>query len=657
MEMLDCKTAKLHLIQTIQPYGALVAIHKHTGQIVAYSENIQQFLNLERPPLIGESWRDLFENDSFPFEKISSAIVTGNIEFSECSLNGKQVNVVSHVIEDTVIAELEILLDEHELAHHEEIGFLRALAASKSPEDAAALLIQQIARISDFDRVMLYRFLPDWHGKVIAEENKPGVEGFLGLHFPAGDVPPNARSLYAVNMQRIIADVNASDVGVFTREDSPPLNFTHSQLRSVHPVHIQYLKNIGARSSFSVSIIVKGTLWGMVACHELSRPRYLGLSRRLRCEELSRIASLHMSGLVALEKEQRSRQFSIVRFAIENKLKDQSAEEVIRLYADMLLSVFAANGLWLKMNGGECVVGDIAKSNDLSALESWLGKLDKRAIYHRNSIASELDAYDSLVHFASGLLYLPLANEGFMLICRNEQNENIEWAGKEDSTQGDGEATNLTPRRSFEKWTEAVHGKSTYWQDIEIEMAAWMHHSLLNHLKLTDLEDLALNDGLTKLANRACFDKTLSEIISPNRLTSGNVALLMLDLDRFKPVNDLHGHLAGDELLVSVARRMKNTIRADDFVARFGGDEFAIILYHFSSVAEVEIVAKRIIENVQKTFALKNAEVSIGISIGIAFLPTQGSSAEDLVQHADEALYQAKSAGGNTFRYSSGFTL
>lgn len=139
--------------------------------------------------------------------------------------------------------------------------------------------------------MLLYRFLPGWHGEVLDERLAPGVEGYLGLRFPLSDIPANARRLYLAKRQRIIADVRSATVPVVGVRDGMTLDLRGSELRAVHPIHLEYLVNMGVEASFSVSIVAEGRLWGMVACHHFA-PRRLGLMTRQACEMVASIASL-----------------------------------------------------------------------------------------------------------------------------------------------------------------------------------------------------------------------------------------------------------------------------------------------------------------------------------------------------------------------------
>ncbi|MEO5378292.1 MAG: diguanylate cyclase [Magnetococcus sp. DMHC-6] len=167
------------------------------------------------------------------------------------------------------------------------------------------------------------------------------------------------------------------------------------------------------------------------------------------------------------------------------------------------------------------------------------------------------------------------------------------------------------------------------------------------------LREQAEIDLLTGLPNRRLFQDRLQQEILKGKRKEGKVALLFLDLDRFKWVNDTLGHDAGDQLLVDVAQRLNQVVRKSDTVARLGGDEFVIILSDIHHESMAELVASKILELLHQPFILKNQEVVISGSVGIAIFPLDGETSDVLIKHADMAMYQAKTMGRNTFQYFS----
>ncbi|MEP6606261.1 MAG: EAL domain-containing protein, partial [Nitrosospira sp.] len=315
---------------------------------------------------------------------------------------------------------------------------------------------------------------------------------------------------------------------------------------------------------------------------------------------------------------------------------------------------FKSQGIWAHLNDQDCYSGDIPDDVSLSALKNWLETYDRSHVTARNHIPSGLAKYPALVRFASGIMYIPLNSQDFLLLMRHEQVETVNWAGKSQSSSGEPDALlELTPRTSFQKWSQQVKGVSEPWYDVDIEAAGLLREFLIEHIEKIHLETLALHDPLTNLANRLLFERKLQESIKLSIRNDSLSAVYMLDLDKFKPVNDTMGHAAGDELLIRVAERLKGIVRERDVVARLGGDEFAIIQFHLTDLQSAQITAERILWEIRRPFSIQGQNIEIGVSIGVAICPFHSVEEQELIHGADLALYQAKRAGRNGFQVFS----
>lgn len=656
----DCKTARLHLTAYIQPSGALLAIDRRTRRICACSANILQFTGKTPDDLLGQCWTVLFAPEPVarafdPFEARSSELA----HIQQAELNGKPVVIACHSVGSTALVEIEpVQTEAFQFNSAEVVAYLSSLGATVEVEDAAELLMNTVASITQFDRVMLYKFLPGWHGEVIAEVLRPGVEGFLGLRFPVTDLPGNARRLYLLNWKRAIDDVHAAAVPILSTPDCGPLDLTFSQLRAVHPVHVQYLKNIGTESAFSISIVLAGHLWGLIACHHLTAKK-ISLKRKTLCEQLSRMASIHMADLSAMHVEKAHAAYREAQAEVKGALRaSERAVRAISTQLDHLHQMFKSQGVWAQLDGQNYYSGEMPDEMSLGALKSWIATREAFCVTACSAIPPELAQYPALVRYASGILYIPLTAPDFLVLMRPEQVETVIWAGKPQSLSGNGDAhAELTPRASFHKWSQLVQGASAPWQEVDIDAAARLRELLIEHIEEIRLEGFALHDQLTGLANRYMFERKLSEAIKLSIQGGSISAVYMLDLDKFKPVNDTMGHAAGDELLVRVSERLKEVVRERDVVARLGGDEFAIIQFHLSEPKYAEITAERILSEIRRPFTILGQGVEIGVSIGIAICPFHATEERELVQNADLALYQAKHAGRNMFKVFTGNML
>lgn len=647
----NCKNAQLHLGDTIQDYGALVVIDNVTGAVIACSLNLEPVAGLDPAQVLGKPWMDLLSS-----EELHTLVAADNTLRRlnwQWTIGGRSFMAAGYSNASQTLVELVPGPDTDSFDINNRFGFLEQVAAITEAEEVAEYLMREVAAITGFERVLLYKFLPEWHGKVIAEQLQPGVQGFLHQHFPAGDIPENARRLYTINLQRYIADTESVEVGILSGQSGQELDMTHSQLRAVHPVHIEYLRNIRARSSFSVSILASGRLWGMIACHHHA-PLVLRFRQRFLCEELTRIASLQISSLLSLGAERQRLGLRLVLAQVENLVKD--SDEPTAVLAQQLGTVsriFAADSVVLRVGKKRISVGPIARSGKLLVLKRWLEKQPLDRVWHRDSIPAELERYPALVNHASGMLFIPLGGERRLLLLRSEQSQNLVWAGRPPHASSDA-AADLSPRTSFESWVEQTHGQARAWSTVEQEAAAQFGQNVGNYLDRLQLEKIALEDSLTGLANRRSYEQELQRLLALHDRRKVAFAVFMLDLDKFKDVNDSWGHAAGDALLVEVAQRLKSLLREDDTVARLGGDEFALIQCNIKGIPDVALVAERIVEELRRPYDLEEGCATIGVSVGVALYPEHGEAADVLLERADEALYAVKRAGRNAWRLWSG---
>lgn len=649
----NCKTAELHKNLKLQAYGAMIAIDKRSHQISACSNNIKKFIGKSPEELLNTPWSSVLTPDLIDSMFIASNSSETNIgAIVTTELNGVNVEVSNHTLGNYCMVEIEPASSkDNVLAFSQKVAFLENLAAARTEEASAKALMNEIAGLIDFDRVMLYKFLPGWHGEVIAEVNKKGIEGYLGLRFPEGDIPANARRLFTMNWQRLIANVAEETADILIANDTVDLDLSYSQLRAIHPVHIKYLSNMGVQASFSISLVCNGKLWGMIACHQLSA-KVLSIGIRQSCEELARTASLHMNNIIIAKAERERHDFRVGISSLRAALNvQQKGVTALNSHIGDIREIFRATGAWHSFKGIDHFSGKVPDSVSLSTLENWLAKFDLDDIMAVSQIPEALSDNASLLRFASGILYIPIGKDEFILLFRPEQIEHVEWAGKPHSLMADDSSTlALTPRSSFQKWSQELRGHSEPWESADLEAANILRDDLIDYLQRSEMEEMALRDPLTSLANRMQFERNLDNAIRHSIADNSIFAVFMIDLDNFKPVNDTMGHASGDELLIQVAQRISALLRDNDSVARLGGDEFAVILRNIKEQQMVDDIAERILNEMKRNFTIDGRQVQIGASIGISIFPNDASNEEELLHDADLALYKVKEEGRNNFK-------
>jgi len=647
----DCKKAQLQNTSFVQGHGALVGIDVHSQLICVCTENISEFFDQSSDKLLGQPASQIFGKHWPQLARLTS--LESRHQVGEiASPEGQLITLIGHRQGDYLLLEIEHGAPQLPFwwNHSARTNFIEALAEAKTIEQCVGLLVETIFRHAGLDRVMCYRFLPGWHGEVIREACRPGIDGFMGLRFPASDVPANARQLYTLNWYRMIADVEAKNVPlVYWTNETTPVDMTYSILRAVHPVHIQYLHNMGVQASLSLSLVVNGRLWGLVACHHMV-PLTLGIHERLALVEMAKLVSLHLKNLLGLIDQQRQsnlrEKLSVVRGALQ--ATEESPGNGLALNLGKLRDLFQANGVWLHFEGEEHFAGLTPDKQSLSPLRDWLDLLPKEQVSQYHQLPEIFARHPAIVRNASGVLYIPLSTSDYLVLLRQEVVHVVNWAGQPASLD-ENDSRSLTPRNSFATWTQEVRKSAEPWHDSEVSCAETLRQELIDYISLARLEQVALHDPLTGLANRLQFEKRLQQEVRHTFLRNSQFAVHMIDLDKFKPVNDTLGHAAGDALLKDVSQRLMQLVRTEDTVARLGGDEFAVIQAGISNKEAASLMADRIVHEVAKPYEILGHKVEIGTSVGVAIFPADSSDESELLKQADMALYAVKKAGRNAY--------
>ncbi len=637
----DCKYGGLHLIESVQPFGALVGVNAGSRCIEYCSDNIADWLGEPPNAVLGRDVGEVFGARGTELIELADAAPRCR---SFCLPDGREVTAIGHRRGGYLVIEFETAPRSQRAGWDEaaRIEFISRLSGTRSPADVAAVITDCVADFTGYDRVMVYRFLENWDGEVIEQRCADGVDGFLGLRFPAQDIPENARRLYTVNWQRLIADTEAANAALWTcRDDASPLDLTHAMLRSVHPIHIQYLRNMGVRGSFSVSLVVDGTLWGLVTCHH-RQARHLSAEQRLALEEMARLASLHLANLARLEV---ATLHSILRerLSVMNRALDPAVDDpgpALAGQLHQLCQLLDADGVCLRWGDAIYRSGQLPGEDDLAALETWLHQrhVEGRCA-HFDALPENLQNRRGLCTAAAGVLHLPFGERCDVIAVRQEQIEKVDWAGQRPD--GSSEQS-LTPRHSFATWSENVRHRAKRWDASILQIAEELRVMLVDYLQAAYHKELAYQDPLTGVANRHAFEQAISDKISHCERTGERFALHLIDLDRFKPINDTYGHGTGDTLLKEIATLMTALARREDVVARIGGDEFAIMQWHIGSEADAERLATRIGSVLEQPMVLEGHSIRIGASVGTAIYPDHGLQPKVLHAYADAGLYAHK---------------
>ena len=333
---------------------------------------------------------------------------------------------------------------------------------------------------------MLYQFDSNWHGRVIAEDIDPGsgYESYQHHHFPASDIPRQARELYRLNRTRLIANTGYTPCAIEPRLNpvtGRPLDLTYSTLRSVSPIHVEYLRNMEVGASMSVSIMMGGELWGLIACHHRT-PHLVPYDIRLECDHLAQVFALKLSArLLADETEYRLQLVKIHNSVLASMAEhEQVVDGLLRCESD-ILKLGAATGVAVWMSGSLHLLGKTPNEDQVKQLIAWLDQSGAGDVFQTDSLSETYPEASAFKRHASGLLAvaMPRFRTNCLLWFRPEIIQTINWAGDPEArTAAPGDAR-VHPRKSFETWKQVVHRKSLPWRNEEVAAGASLSDSIV----------------------------------------------------------------------------------------------------------------------------------------------------------------------------------
>ncbi|MGY1771047.1 SpoIIE family protein phosphatase [Blastococcus sp. SYSU D00813] len=470
--LLRCADEPIAVPGAIQPHGALVAVTEPDLAVVLASANAAAVLGAE---VTGRTLADLLGPADTARLRAGLAGDLAEIDPLRVDLAGGPVDLVVHRADGLLVTEWEPLTGAAEAGpawHRRLPSVLQRLSDTASLEELTAVLARDVRALTGFDRVMVYRFDREWNGEVVAEDRRDDLEPFLGLWYPAADIPAQARALYATNWLRLIPDAGYTRVPLEPAAvpgSGRPLDLSGAVLRSVSPVHLEYLANMGVVASMSVSLIDRGRLWGLIACHHYAGPRRPSYADRVAAEFLGRTASLLLHTKVAAGAQgdvvgvaQRSADLA----AAVGRAGRTSLPALTEGPATVL-DLLPAGGVAARLDGRLRLLGETPPAARVGPLVSALLEAD---VPVTDALSRVLPDAADLAGTASGVLAVGLDGGDFLAWFRPETPREVTWGGNPHKTQVTATGR-LSPRRSFEAWTETVRGTARPWAEHEVATA------------------------------------------------------------------------------------------------------------------------------------------------------------------------------------------
>ncbi len=499
----NCDREPIHLLGRVQPHGALLCFDTQ-GCLLARSANAREWLGAV--PELGEPITDLHLSP-LSRQTIRAALADREMtsESVECKgASGERFDLIMHWTDDTLVVEFEQIslkspaatqfalfaqraIQRLQAARHENVGQLLQAAA------------EAIRAMTGFDRVMGYRFMADGSGEVIAETRRDDLPAYLQQRYPASDIPQQARRLYVLNPIRLIADVNAEPVPIeppLHPQTGMPFDLSHSVLRSVSPIHIEYLRNMGVAASMSVSIIRDGKLWGLFACHHMT-PYRASHAVRLSSTVLTQIVSILVGQIEATQRADADRRIHDLRARIAGELAQadaplaglaRAAPDIAALVDCEAVALVVDHEVVLRGKHADAVCRET-----LLELAQHMARtrVDHLACSSAADALPETLAQGLAASRAAGCLAIQMQGDSRITIVwlRDELVETIHWAGPPDKVVAQGpNGPRLTPRGSFEVWKQTVTGRCRDWSEFD-QLAARELRSILQEIALVQMRE------------------------------------------------------------------------------------------------------------------------------------------------------------------------
>lgn len=498
VDLTNCDREPIHILGNVQSYGCLVAVSTDWITIHA-SVNVSRYLGVEADDIIGLPFRDIIADKALHDIRTRLQLLSGEdaIEriFGLKLLEGSSelFDVSMHVSNATIILEFERSNTEGTIDSGLYVRpMINRIKSAHSVVDLCHAGARQIKALTGFDRVMVYKFLPDDTGEVIAEVCRPDMEPYLGLRYPASDIPKQARALYLRSLLRIISDVNGEVYPIIppTNPEGQPIDLSLSTLRSVSPIHLEYLRNMGVSASMSISILKKGKLWGLFSCHH-TEPRVLSYDIRSAAELFAQLFSFVLD-----QKETELEQNELVRARahhdqLMSRLADgKTLSENFSSVVESLREVVPCDGIAAWIDGRFQQVGKTPTEEEFTKLVRFLNTATASKIYSTECLGDIFPPAKDYVVRGAGLLAMPVSRtpRDYIVLFRQEIAKSIKWGGNPDKPVEPGpNGIRLTPRKSFEAWQEVVRGNCASWTSAEIGAAESLRVTLLEVvLRLTD---------------------------------------------------------------------------------------------------------------------------------------------------------------------------
>ncbi|MEH2174356.1 ATP-binding protein [Nostoc sp.] len=630
IDLTNCDREPIHIPSLIQPHGILLVLQDPTLEILQVSSNSQEVVGRQPDELLGKPISDLL--DVKQIKLIQQCLAEDFESVNPLNLSIKHQNKsihfdgIVHHLDNIIILELEPKKAKDKTGFFDFYQQVRGTISriQKAPTLLAMcqIVVTEVRRITGFDRIMVYRFDREGAGSVIAEDTNQETP-YLDLHYPPSDIPKQARHLYTLNWLRLIPNASYQPATLIPTNNpltNQPLDLSLSVLRSVSPLHLEYLENMGVTASMSISLMHEQKLWGLIACHH-SSPKYISYNIRTICEFIGQVMSVELANKEASEDvDYKSQLKSLQTQFVEGLSQAEYFLDGIVQMKSQLLNLVSATGAMICSGDQYIQVGKTPSESEVNALLDWIKPQLHHNLFETRSLTKNYPAAESFKAIASGVLALEISkvHHNYILWFRPEVIQTVNWGGnpnKPVEVFSDG-SLRMSPRKSFELWQETVQGAALPWKPCEIEVVTELR-SLIVGVVLRQADKLASmnfelqrsNEELDSFAYVASHD-----LKEPLRGIHNYANFLMED---YADVLDNDG-IAKLQTLVRLTQRMEDLINS---------------LLHFSRLGRAELIRQSVnlhelVPQVIATLTISRPQSEIEFRIPQPLKSVQGDRAQ-----------------------------
>ncbi|CCD95820.1 Cyanobacterial phytochrome B [Bradyrhizobium sp. ORS 375] len=628
VDLSNCDRELIQYPGAIQPHGVLLVVGEPSHVVLQVSANVETFLGRSQAEVVGRPLAQVFAASG---RQLIARIERATLESDPAYIlreafagQSGDVNIFAHRSDGVLLIELEKATEPEQPLAADLYSPLRTiisrLQATPTLQAFFDTALEEVRAFTGYDRVLAYQFADDGSGHVIAEARQETLEPYLGLHYPASDIPAPARRMFGLGWLRHLPDADYTPVPLVPElhpETGQPIDLSYSILRSVSVMYSQYLKNMGVHSTMVMPLMKAGKLWGLISAMHHAGPRHVPYERRMAAEFLAHMLSLLMASKEDGEHyEARLRMRSVTELLAERLMRSTDIHEALAGDADggsLLDQVDAAGGA-IVTDGRVTLLGETPLERDVKAIVDWLYRRPDQFLAF-DELGKDYQAATALRALASGLLAIRLSSRKpeFLLWFRPEQVQEVTWAGDPSKPveidEQDG-MLRLRPRNSFAQWKESVAGRSRPWLEHEREAAQNLGRALLD-VRLTQLEKIEkanrelteLNTELDSFAYAASHD-----LKEPMRGIHHLATYLRRGLDGVL-TDDARQQL---DTIKKLARRMDDLIEALLSYSQTGRAELAIEQVDLDQLVDEVLLACR--ERLAETATQVRRSRSLGLA-------------------------------------------